>query len=75
MNNENIHNASEAFASAVEAELGEGTKVFIGYVYFDPKEESWQSGDAGNLDMLGAVGAAKMILNGAENYLKPDSNE
>jgi len=44
MDNKRIHTAAEAFTAAIEKELGEGAKVYIGYVYFDPNDESWQSG-------------------------------
>lgn len=56
---DNVQEAAEKFADAIKGMAGEKSRVVVFYMYLDG--EDWCSGDAGNMNWIERLGAAKRI--------------
>lgn len=59
----NIHDAAEKFASAIEALTGPKARVVVFYAYLEDngEEATWSSGDAGNMNWFERRGALEFL--------------
>lgn len=64
----NINNAAKQFAETVRQSLGDGAKVYIPFVYYDPQNNTWHTGEAGNMNDFERIGAANYLADMAKMF-------